>query len=65
MSLLGLNKWEIGYSIAAQCQALKSPWYGAIIQRLPRGTKLSDYVTSLYVEARKAVARSHPRGRLA
>jgi len=31
----------------------KDPWYGRIIKLLPKGQKLSDYVTSLYVEARK------------
>ena len=31
----------------------KDPWYGSIIKLLPKGTKLSDYVTSLNVEARK------------
>ena len=35
----------------------KDPCYGAIIKQLPPGEKLSDYVTSLNVEARKAAKR--------
>jgi SAM-dependent methyltransferase len=35
----------------------KDPWYGTVIKLLPKGAKLSDYVTSLYVEARKAAKR--------
>ena len=35
----------------------KDPWYGRIIKLLPKGEKLSDYVTSLYAEARKAPGR--------
>jgi SAM-dependent methyltransferase len=31
----------------------KDQWYGNIIKLLPEGAKLSDYVTSLYVSARK------------
>jgi SAM-dependent methyltransferase len=33
----------------------KDPWYGGIIKLLPSGAKLSDYVTSLGIEARKAM----------
>ena len=35
----------------------KDPWYGGIIKLLPKGRRLSDYVTSLNVEAWKPVDR--------
>ena len=34
-------------------QDWQDPWYGGIVKLLPKGAKLSDYVTSLYVEASK------------
>ena len=52
----------------ASMEDWKDPWYGGIVKLLPRGAKLSDYVTSLNVEAatpRKATRRAcKPPGRL-
>ena len=31
----------------------KDPWYGSVIKLLPRGDRLSDYVRSFYIEARR------------